>query len=487
LESVLHADPQLTSWFTEASTKYARIYTSSNNRTAGFSTTTWSNQTSPTYAGVHEINYSPTWIYIRNSGLASYVMGPWNNPNLPKNQGTANGVYRFPRTPTILTTKILTGMGSIGFLVDGVSIYNTSDGFSYSYANSKDASPVAGIGPGDGIWNRDAWPNEKISFDYALNHPQPSGQYHAHVTAIGVRYLLGDNVLYNDSTKQYSENTGTTVFQHSPIIGWVNDGLPLYGPYGYSDPLDTGSPVRRMISGYVLRDGTYGTVNLTSSGRTSLPKWAQQSQGKTNPLTATQYGPSVSTTYELGHFSEDYDYLGDLGYTQGSNSTANGSTILFDLNQYNVRYCKTPEYPNGTWAYFTTIKADGAPWYPYNVGRAYFGSPTGGASTTSVMNVETSLTLYYKGSTSTVETWTANPVSLSGNTVTLSWNAVEGGTYQVSALTDLAGSTWTSISGAVTPNGNIATKTENVDTTATPRKFYKLTRTGMATYDSLGY
>jgi uncharacterized protein (DUF2141 family) len=64
------------------------------------------------------------------------------------------------------------------------------------------------------------------------------------------------------------------------------------------------------------------------------------------------------------------------------------------------------------------------------------------------MNVETSLTLYYKGSTSTVETWTANPVSLSGNTVTLSWNAVEGGTYQVSALTDLAGSTWTSISGA---------------------------------------
>jgi len=486
-ESATHADPQLSSWFTEASTKYARIYKTTADRTAGISSTTWTAQTSPTYAGVHEIDYSSGWVYIKNTGLAPYVMGPWNNPNLPKNQGTANGVYRFPRIPTINTNKTLTGMGSIGFLVDGVSIYNTSDGFSYSYANSKDASPVAGIGPGDGIWNRDAWPNEKISFDYALNHPQPSGQYHAHVTAIGVRYLLGDNILYNDSTKQYSENTGTTAFQHSPIIGWINDGLPLYGPYGYSDPMDTASPVRRMISGYVLRDGTYGTANLTSSGRTSLPKWAQQSQGKTNPLTATQYGPSVSTAYELGHFSEDYDYLGDLGYTQGSNSTANGSTILFDLNQYNVRYCKTPEYPNGTWAYFTTIKADGTPWYPYNVGRSYFGSPTGGASTTSVMSAETSLTLYYKGSTSTVETWTASPVSLSGNTVTLSWNAVEGGTYQVSASTDLAGSTWTSISGTVTPNGNIATKTENVDTTATPRKFYKLTRTGMATYDSVGY
>jgi hypothetical protein len=335
-------------------------------------------------------------------------MGPWDNPNLPKNQGTANGVYRFPRTPTFSTSKTLTGMGSIGFLVDGVSIYNTSDGFSYSTANNQDASPITTFtGPGrngDGVWNRDAWPNEKISFDYALNHPQPSGQYHAHVTAIGVRYLLGDNILYNESTKKYSENTNTTVFKHSPIIGWINDGLPLYGPYGYSDPMDTASPVRRMISGYVIRDGTYGTVNLAFSGRTSLPKWAQQAQGKTNPLIASQYGPLVSTNYELGHFSEDYDYLGDLGYTQNVSSTANGYTIRFDLNQYNVRYCKTPEFPNGTWAYFTTITSSGTPWYPYNVGRWYYGSPTAGSSTTTTMNADTPLTQYYKGATSTSET-----------------------------------------------------------------------------------
>jgi hypothetical protein len=484
LEAVLHADPQLSSWITEASTKYARIYKTTDDRTAGISSATWTGQILPTYAGVHEINYSPTWIYIKNTGLAPYVMGPWENPNFPKNQGTANGVYRFPRTPTFPTGKTLTGMGSIGFLVDGVSIYNTADGFSYSYANSKDASPVAGIGPGDGIWNRDAWPNEKISFDYALNHPQPSGQYHAHVTAIGVRYLLGDNVLYNDSTKKYSENTSTTIFQHSPIIGWINDGLPLYGPYGYSDPLDTTSPVRRMISGYVQRDGTYGTANLAILGRTSLPKWAQQAQGKINPLAASQYGPPVSTTYELGHFSEDYDYLGDLGYTQGVTSTANGYTIRFDLNQYNVRYCKTPEFPNGTWAYFTTITSSGTPWYPYNVGRWYYGNPIGGASTISVM-ANDAATLYYKGATSTSETWNSNPLTVSGNTVTLSWNAVEGGTYQVSTSSDLNSNTWSDLT--VTPNSNIATMNENVDTTGTPKKFYKVKRTGMATYDNIGY
>ena len=481
LESVLHADPQLSSWFTEASTKYARIYKNTADRTAGISSTTWTGQTLPTYAGVHEINYSPSWIYIKNSGLAPYVMGPWNNPNLPKNQGTANGVYRFPRTPTFSTSKTLTGMGSIGFLVDGVSIYNTSDGFSYSYANSKDASPVAGIGPGDGVWNRDAWPNEKISFDYALNHPQPSGQYHAHVTAMGTRYLLGDNVLYNDSTKQYTENNSTTVFQHSPIIGWINDGLPLYGPYGYSDPLDSTSPVRRMISGYVLRDGTYGTANLAITGRTSLPKWTQ----KTNPLTTPQYGPSVSTTYELGHFSEDYDYLGDLGYTQNVSSTVNGYTIRFDLNQYNVRYCKTPEFPNGTWAYFTTITSSGTPWYPYNVGRWYYGSPIAGNSTTTTMNTDTPLTQYYKGAALTSETWSSTPVTVSGNTVTLSWNAVEGGTYQVSTSSDLNSNTWSDV--AVTPNSNIAIINENVDTAGTPKKFYKVKRTVTAPYDNVGY
>jgi len=497
LESV-HADPQLSSWFTAGSTKYARIYTSSANRTEGKSVVTWTNintnnasQTSPTYAGVHEINYSPTWVYIKNSGLAPYVMGPWDNPNLPKNQGTANGVYRFPRTPTFSTSKTLTGMGSIGFLVDGVSIYNTSDGFSYSTANNQDASPITTFtGPGrngDGVWNRDAWPNEKISFDYALNHPQPSGQYHAHVTAIGVRYLLGDNILYNESTKKYSENTNTTVFKHSPIIGWINDGLPLYGPYGYSDPMDTASPVRRMISGYVIRDGTYGTVNLAFSGRTSLPKWAQQAQGKTNPLIASQYGPLVSTNYELGHFSEDYDYLGDLGYTQNVSSTANGYTIRFDLNQYNVRYCKTPEFPNGTWAYFTTITSSGTPWYPYNVGRWYYGSPTAGSSTTTTMNADTPLTQYYKGATSTSETWNSTPVTVSGSTVTLSWNAVEGGTYQVTSSSDLTSPTWTALSGTVTPAGNVGTKMETVNTTTTPRKFYKLTRTGMAPYDNVGY
>lgn len=486
LSSVMPADPLLSSWLVANSTKYARIYTSPANRAAGISTTTWTSQTLPTYAGIHEINYSASWVYLKNTGLAGYVMGPWNNPNLPKNQGTATKVYRFPRTPAIPATKTLTGMGVIGVLVDGVSIYNTSDGFSYSVANGKDATPNGGIGAGDGIWNRDAWPNEFVSFDYALNHPQPSGDYHSHANPIAVRYQLGDNVNYDPVTKIYSENTVATSFAHSPIIGWMNDGLPYYGPYGYSNPMDPTSPVRRMVSGYVLRDGSFGTTNLASTGRTTLPAWALAAQNRAQLSSSSQWGPAVSGAYALGHYSEDYDYLGDLGFTQGANSTVGANTAFFDLNKYNVRFCVTPEFPNGTWAYFATITSTGAPWYPYNAGRWYYGTKSAAASTVTVMNADTPLTQYYKGAASTAETWTATPVAVSGGDITISWNAVEGGTYQVSATSDF--STWTNLAPTVTASGgNTAGFAEINATTAAAKRFYKITRTGLATYDSVGY
>ena len=40
------------------------------------------------------------------------------------------------------------------------------------------------------------------------------------------------------------------------------------------------------------------------------------------------------------------------------------------FNQYNGRYCKTPEYPEGTYAYFVSIDASeaGLPVFPYVCG-----------------------------------------------------------------------------------------------------------------------
>ena len=555
-----HADPQLTSWFTTNSGKYARIYADTTSRTNGVSSTTWTGQTSPVYAGVNEINYSSSWVYIRNSGMAGFVMGPWNNPNLPKNQA---GIWRFPRTPnTSSPGTTLTANGAIGFLVDGVSIYNTSDGFSYSVSNAKDATPNGGIGSGDGIWNRDAFPNELVSFDYALAHNPPSGEYHSHVNPIATRYVLGDNINYDSATKNYSENTATTNFAHSPIIGWMKDGLPLYGPYGYdggstgatatanvsggaittvnvtaggtlyqsvplvtfsggggsgaaatavvsggvvtgiavtnggtgytSAPTVTVGGVRRMISGYQLRDGTNGSTNLASTGRTTLPVWAAAAQGRSATLTSGQYGPattytstSPTLTYTLGHYSEDYAYLGDsadfggAAYTQGSRTNAGG--IFYDLNKYNARFCVTPEFPNGTWAYFTTITADGTSFYPYSVGRWFHGSPTGGSTTTTVMNADTPLTQQFLGGANSA--LTVNTPGVSGTSVTLTWSAVEGGTYSVDASPNQ--SAWTSKATGIVSTGISANSTYTaLGTSGT--EYGRVNRTALATYDSTG-
>ena len=121
------AEPQLTSWFTANSGKYARIFpTAADEPTAvplkaGTPVTTWSRgtgvQSSPAYADVNEINYSANWVYIRTTGLASHIMGPWYNdaaktnlfPNYPSNTATvANNVYRIPRVPTAPASPTLT-------------------------------------------------------------------------------------------------------------------------------------------------------------------------------------------------------------------------------------------------------------------------------------------------------------------------------------------------------------------------------------------
>src|ERR1019366_6209408 len=158
----------------------------------------------------------------------------------------------------------------------------------------------------------------------------------------------------------------------------------------------------------------------------------------------------------LGHYAEDYDYLGDHRYTQGARTNADG--VFFDLNQYTARFCATPEYPNGTWAYFVTLQADGTPWYPYNVGRWFNGDPTGGSTTTSVMNANTPLIQYFKGATNLQEVLSAPTVSAGSGDVTLAWSAVEGGAYQVSASTDL--STWAAFAPTVTATNNAASITD---------------------------
>ena len=466
------AEPQLTSWITDKTGSYARIFTSKENEAAGLTSTTWSRigvQNSPTYAGIHEIHHDDSWVYIKTSGLGFHRMGPWyldeaktrDFPSFPSNTAT---VYRIPKTQTDFNGSSSTTSGTIGYFVDGVALFDSRDTFSYINSSGSDASPAGG-GRGDGIWNRDAYVNEGVTFDAAYAH-QAMNLHHYHANAPAVRHLLGDSVDYNESINRYTENFNGN---HSPILGWVADGHPIYGPYGYSDAMDPNSEVRRMISGYQKRDGTNGSTNLTSTGRQSLPKWTNSLQGRSLVLSSNEYGPNVSTTYTLGHYLEDYAYKGDLGLEQGSD---------FDLDRYNGRFCVTPEFPDGVWAYFTTIEDNGIPVFPYNVGRNFYGTPSGGA----VDSIPNSAEKIFIGGPN--KQHSTKTITNTDNTVTLIWDTVEGGKYRVDESTDLK--TWSNETASFT-----ADSTEHSSFFSKPssenNQFYRLIRIGIEDFDNAGF
>lgn len=452
-------DPRTNSWLTASSGTYARIYTTDANRTNGVTQTTWTNgstsQSLPAYDGVQEIYSSASWVYIRSTGLGNHAMGPWYLdaahtmafPGWPVNQ---KALYRIPRTAVTNSTHTLTSLGAIGYSVDGVALFDTQDG--NKWTGSAESTM------GTGYWYRDAYINEGASFDPANAHQPGSGQYHYHANPLALRYLLGDHVDLNPATKIYSERTNAAT-RHSPILGWMSDGLPYYGPYGYANATNPASGVTRMRSGYVLRNGQSGTQNLTVVGRTNLPQWAVRAYG----VAANQTGPSDFATYPLGRYMEDKDYLGDLGYTQG---------VDFDLNEWNTRWCVTPEFPNGTWAYFAAINSDGSPAYPYNIGRSYFGSPTGGAVTTIAETVTTN----FLGGPNLAPSLNA-PVVNNG-VVTLRWSATEGGTYRVESTTNFTA--WTTNSTTVAAVLNTASYTNNFPDDF---RFFRVAQTALATYD----
>jgi hypothetical protein len=452
------ADPMINSWFTNCSARYARIYTSDVNRTNGVSVTTWSNgtqtQSLPAYSGVQEIDSSSSWIYLRTTGLGIHVMGPWQNgsfPNLPVNTKT---FYRIPRTNSVPATKTLTGNGPIGYFVDGVAMFDSRDAFYWNGTTNVS---------GTGSWNREAYVNEGATFDPANAHQPQDGTYHYHASPIALRYELGDHVDFNATTKTYSESTNA-VTKHSPILGWVRDGFPVYGPYAYSNALDASSPIILMRSGYQLRNGNRGTDNLANTWRTNLPAWAVRLYG------ANAAGPTNIALYPVDIYMEDNAYLGDLTNSLTGTNYQQGAD--FDLDQYNGRFCVTPEFPGGTYAYFVSISSNGTPLFPYNIGRAFYGSPIGDTVTSITETVVTN----FLGGTNTAAY--LNAPGANNGTITLTWSAVEGGSYQIESTTNF--SAWTILATNVSPNQILGGYT---NVTALDKNFYRVGRTSVVNFD----
>ena len=183
--------------------------------------------------------------------------------------------------------------------------------------------PGGGGASGDGIWRRNAYYGELLTFDSCVGHQPGNGSYHYHADPLCLRAQLNDNLRILRTSRNgsvYAElQTGR---HHSPILGWAPDGYPIYGPYGYSNPTDPTSAIRRIQSGFRLRAITQ---------RHSLPDWSLPNHtGVSQNLTATQYGPDVSTNFPPGRYVEDFEWVSGVG----------------DLDQYNGRTTVTHSAQN---------------------------------------------------------------------------------------------------------------------------------------------
>lgn len=322
-------------------------------------------------ADVQSVKYSNTFVYITTNGVPTYPTGPFLDGN-PSQATAQSAIYKLSLTPTANTgTPTSTTMGTIGVFINGVSLFDYRDGVSWKNSTNSMAGGPSG-GQGDGVWNRDAIVFEKDGFDCSKGHPA-NGLYHHHQNPSA--FKLDINVV--SSICNLYDADGLYVIDpsvHSPLIGFASDGFPIYGAYGYKNADGTGG-ITRIKSGYQLRNITTRTTYYTGTTVTA--------------------GPDVSTTYPLGTFREDYEFI-----TQPSEDY---------LDIHNGRFCVTPEYPAGTYAYFCTVDENYNSTFPYAVGPTFYGVVSG----TKVTSITETTTTYVPNANAIAETNTLSETSVS--------------------------------------------------------------------------
>lgn len=223
------------------------------------------------------------------------------------------------------------GTGAQGWWLNGVAV------FSPSAANGAPTnhSPVKGYTFNTG-YQAALELGYTFSDDNAGGHATSAGVYHYRDFNFATAWTTGNGATTGSAgiaevnINPYLAGSLTHTNGHSKILGFALDGYPIYGPYGYNIALDADSGVSRMASGYALKTSAY-----RDGAATNL------------------------TTYPMGMFLEDFEHR------------ANG-----DLDKHNGRYCVTPDYPTGTYAYFVTVDSEDVPVYPYVLGTTFYGTPT---------------------------------------------------------------------------------------------------------------
>jgi len=290
-----------------------------------------------------KVEYSDDFVYITATGIPAYPTGPFSDGN-PSQASNQNAIYKMPLYPQAGTgNPDNTTPGNIGVFINGVSLFDYRDGVAWNpQQNALCGGPGNPPCPGgmgsQQDWNRDAIPAERPGFDCSKAHPA-MGNYHHHQNPSAFKLdleVVSDICNLYDAEGLYAIDDT----EHSPLIGYAYDGFPIYGAYAYTNTNGTGA-ITRMKSGYFLR--TEMTTRDTHADGSSV-----------------DMGAPINDTYYLGYFREDYKYV--------------PSDEPDVLDEHNGRFAITPEYPDGTYAYYATVDENWNSAYPYVVGPTFYGN-----------------------------------------------------------------------------------------------------------------
>lgn len=220
-------------------------------------------------------------------------------------------------------------LGVIGRLVNGVSIYGSSDGHSYNNGN---------------VWSNSAPEFEEYDMDICNGHAA-NGDYHHHHYPRCLAERLADD--------------GST---HSPLYGWMSDSYPVYGPYQSAGVL--AAPCWKK------RDYSASSATGCSDGTRSCQ--LNDPYDYTKGVSSVSAGPSLTSTVTTlsgnaissasGIFFEDY-YFDSACAAQG--------------NQYLDSHNGHSHEPYG-YHYHITIDSTEKALFPYFGGPKFYGCSSDG-------------------------------------------------------------------------------------------------------------
>jgi hypothetical protein len=208
------------------------------------------------------------------SGSEGYGYWP-PGPACPKDQKKEQC---FPLEPEPATTVCETGLSSIGTWVNGVGIFNWTDGMSYK--NQR-------------VWQNEAYHFEYNDLDICPGH-SANGDYHTHSNPTCMATQMDD--------------PGT---KHSPIYGFAADGYPIYGPYHANGVLTHSCWKTRNYDDPASKTGcgTAGARSCLLVDKYDITKGVSTttSVGPTTSERVTSLSGNVFTTTS-GYYLQDYYY-----------------------------------------------------------------------------------------------------------------------------------------------------------------------------------